>query len=79
VSVKEIIAAVEEVSGQPVPVKTGPRRLGDPDSLVADPALAKQLLGWEANRKDVRDMVRPAWLWCHGPNHGRFPPNSRTP
>ena len=78
VSVKEIIAAVEEVSGQSVPVKIGPRRAGDPDLLVADPSLAKQLLGWEATRKDVRDMVRPAWLWCHGPNHGRFPSNTRT-
>ena len=79
VSVKEIIAAVEEISGQPVPVKIGPRRAGDPDSLVADPSLAKQLLGWEATRKDVREMVRPAWLWCAGPNRGRFPANTRTP
>ena len=78
VSVKQIIAAVEEVSGKTVPVKYGPRRAGDPDSLVADPSLARQLLGWEAARKDVRDMVRPAWLWVNGPNRGRFPANSRS-
>ena len=78
VSVKEIITAVEEVSGQTVPVKIAARRSGDPDSLVADPSLAKQLLGWEATRKDVRDMVRPAWLWCHGPMRGRFPANTRS-
>jgi UDP-glucose-4-epimerase GalE len=77
VSVKEIIAAVEEVTGKAVPVKYGPRREGDPDSLVADPSLAKQVLGWEATRKDVRDMVRPAWLWVSGPNQGRFPANAR--
>jgi UDP-glucose-4-epimerase GalE len=77
VSVKQIIAAVEEVTGQTVPVKFGPRRAGDPDSLVADPSLAKQILGWEATRKDVRDMVRPAWLWLSGPRRGRFPANSR--
>jgi UDP-glucose-4-epimerase GalE len=76
VSVKEIIAAVEEVTGKAVPVKYGPRREGDPDSLVADPSLAKQMLGWEATRKDVRDMVRPAWLWVSGPNQGRFPANT---
>ena len=76
VSVKQIIQAVEEVTGKTVPVKYGPRRPGDPDSLVADPALAKQLLGWEAQRKDVRDMVRPAWLWMSGPNQGRFPKNA---
>ena len=78
VSVKQIIAAVEEVTGQSVPVKFGPRRPGDPDSLVADPALAKQLLGWQATRLDVRDMVRPAWLWMDGPRHGRYPANTRS-
>jgi UDP-glucose 4-epimerase len=77
VSVKEIIAAVEEVTGQSVPVKFGDRRPGDPDSLVADPTLAKQLLGWEARHKDVRDMVRPAWLWMSGPHAGRYPANQR--
>lgn len=78
VSVKQIISAVEEVTGKKVPVKYGPRRAGDPDSLVADPALAKELLGWEASRKDIRDMVRPAWLWASGPNHGRFPANTHS-
>jgi UDP-glucose 4-epimerase len=76
VSVKEIISAVEEVTGKTVPVRYGPRRPGDPDSLVADPALAKELLGWEASRKDVREMVRPAWLWMSGPNRGRYPKNA---
>ncbi len=78
VSVKQIIAAVEEVTGKSVPVKFGPRRAGDPDSLVADPALAKQLLGWQATRTDVRDMVRPAWLWMEGPRHGRYPANDHS-
>jgi UDP-glucose 4-epimerase len=77
VSVKEIINAVEAVSGKTVPVKYGPRREGDPPSLVADPALAKELLGWVATRKDIRDMVGPAWLWTTGPNHGRYPENKK--
>jgi UDP-glucose-4-epimerase GalE len=78
VSVKEIIAAVEEVTGKTVPVKYGPRREGDPASLVADPSLAKELLGWEAIRKDVRQMVGPAWIWTSGPNAGRYPPNKKS-
>jgi len=78
VSVKEIIAAVEEITGATVPVKYGPRREGDPDMLVADPAQAKRLLGWEAAHKDVRDMIRPAWVWFSGPNAGRFPANIRS-
>jgi len=75
VSVKEIIAAAEEVSGRSVPLKYGPRRPGDPDRLVADPSLAKSLLGWEARHKDVREMVRSAWAWVDGPRRGRYPAN----
>ncbi len=76
VSVKEIIAAVEEVTGRQVPVKYGPRRAGDPAMLVADPSLAKELLGWSAARRDVREMVRSAWAWTSGPNQGKFPANT---
>jgi len=78
VSVKEIISAVEEVTGKTVPVKYGPRREGDPDMLVADPAYAKEVLGWEASRKDIREMVRPAWNWVTGPHAGHFPANKKT-
>jgi UDP-glucose 4-epimerase len=72
VSVKEIIDAVEEVTGKTVPVSYGPRRAGDPAMLVAEPSRAKSLLGWEAAHKDVRDMVRSAWAWVSGPNGGHF-------
>ncbi len=75
VSVREIIDAVEEVTGKSVPLRHGPRREGDPPSLVADPALAAEVLGWKARRLDVRDMVRSAWAWVNGPSGGRFPPN----
>lgn len=72
VSVQEIIAAAEEVTGKRVPVRFGSRREGDPARLVADPSLAKSLLGWEASRKDVREMVRSAWAWSSGPRGGRY-------
>lgn len=76
VSVKEIIHAVEEVSGKSVPVIYGPRREGDPASLVADPTMAREVLGWTASRTDVREMVRPAWIWMNGPGKGRYPENT---
>jgi UDP-glucose 4-epimerase len=75
VSVRQIITAVETITGRPVPVKYGPRREGDPASLVADPTLAKNLLGWEASRKDILEMVGPAWQWADGPNGGKYPAN----
>jgi len=78
VSVLEIIRATEEITGKSVPVAYGPRRPGDPPSLVADPTLAAEALGWRAERRDVRDMVRTAWNWINGPTNGRFPENSRA-
>jgi UDP-glucose-4-epimerase GalE len=75
-SVKEIVTAAEEVTGLPVPVKYGPRREGDPASLVADPSLANELLGWSARHTDIRETIRSAWRWTDGPGGGRFPANS---
>ena len=72
VSVKEIIDAAESVTGKTVPVKYGERRAGDPPALLADPRLAKELLGWEAAHKDVREMVKHAWAWMSGPRGGRY-------
>lgn len=72
VSVKEIIDAVEEVTGKKVPVKYGPRRAGDPALLVADPSYAAANLGWKARHTDIRQIIRPAWKWISGPRGGRF-------
>jgi len=61
-SVQEVIRTVEEVTGKPVPRKLGPRRAGDPATLVANPSKAEALLDWKAQR-DLRDMVATAWNW----------------
>ena len=62
-SVKEIIKTVEKVTGKTVPVKWGERRAGDAIALWANPARAKQLLGWEAKHKDPETIIRSAWNW----------------
>jgi len=62
-SVKEIIGAVEKITGKKVPMKYGPRRAGDAIALWANPSRAKQLLGWEAKHKDPVDIIRSAWNW----------------
>lgn len=71
-SVKEIIQIIESVSGMTVPVEYGPRRAGDPSELIANPAKAKAVLGWEAKHKNPRDMVQAAWNWFNGPRKGRY-------
>ena len=43
----EVIAAVEEVTGRKVPYTIGPRREGDPPSLVAASDKLRDRLGWK--------------------------------
>ena len=62
-SVKEVVAAVERVTGKKVPSVIGPRREGDPPALVADSARLKQDLGWKPVYSDLETIVRTAWQW----------------
>jgi UDP-glucose 4-epimerase len=62
-SVKEIIAAAEQVAGKKAVVSYGPRRPGDAVALFADPSRAKKLLDWEARYKDPQTIIRSAWNW----------------
>ena len=72
VSVQEVIDLAESVTGKSVPRSQGPRRAGDPPVLVADPALARRILGWQAARPDPREMISSAWRWITGPRGGRY-------
>jgi UDP-glucose 4-epimerase len=56
-TVREVVDAVGEVLGQPVPHTIGARREGDPPALVADASRARQLLGWEPTRSELRLVV----------------------
>lgn len=62
-SVKEVVAVCRQVSGREICLKVGPRRPGDPPELVADPSLAKEVLGWSAKRSDLQTIVEDAWRW----------------
>ncbi len=69
-SVREVVAAVSEAAG-PVPHSLGPRRAGDPPSLVADVSRAAELLGWRAQCSDLATIVRDALAWESRPAYGR--------
>jgi UDP-glucose 4-epimerase len=62
-SVREVIAAVEAVTGRQVPVREGGRRVGDPARLVASSQRAEQLLGWRAQRPEIQTIVEDGWRW----------------
>jgi UDP-glucose-4-epimerase GalE len=72
VSVKELIATAENVTGKKIPIVMGERRPGDPPELVAAPDKAKKLLGWEAEYKDLTKVLETAWAWTNGPRKGHF-------
>ncbi|RKE86107.1 UDP-glucose 4-epimerase GalE [Rhizobium sp. AG855] len=65
-SVKELVSAVEAVSGRPLPVTQAERRAGDPPLLVASNETARTILGWEPEH-EIDDIIRSAWTW-----HSRF-------
>ncbi|CAN5884920.1 UDP-glucose 4-epimerase GalE [soil metagenome] len=71
-SVKEVIATAEAVTGKTILVSYGPRRAGDPPELVANPAKAKAVLGWEAELKEPRQHIESAWKWMTGARKGRY-------
>jgi UDP-glucose 4-epimerase len=61
-SVLEVVRAFEQASGKRVPYRIAPRRPGDVAQCYADPALARELLGWEAKRT-LAQMCADSWRW----------------
>ncbi|HEX4228173.1 MAG TPA: UDP-glucose 4-epimerase GalE [Bryobacteraceae bacterium] len=62
-SVKEVLASVERVTGRLVPHTIGPRREGDPPSLVANSDKLQQRLGWKPTRAELDRIVGDAWAF----------------
>jgi UDP-glucose-4-epimerase GalE len=62
-SVREVLEAVEQVTGAQVPTLYAGRRPGDPAILVADSTRAEKVLGWQPHRSTLDQMVASAWDW----------------
>eukprot|EP00929_Paragymnodinium_shiwhaense_P074701 TRINITY_DN38236_c0_g1_i1.p1 TRINITY_DN38236_c0_g1~~TRINITY_DN38236_c0_g1_i1.p1 ORF type:complete len:231 (-),score=35.35 TRINITY_DN38236_c0_g1_i1:97-789(-) len=59
-SVKEVITAMEEVSGRKIDWKVAERRSGDAPIAVADARKAQEILGCRASLS-LRDIMQSAW------------------
>ena len=66
-TVLEVLGAVESVVGRALDVPRGPRRAGDPETLVASSRKAREQLGWQPRRADIRQIVADAWAWHRQP------------
>ncbi|MFT8244462.1 UDP-glucose 4-epimerase GalE [Roseomonas sp. BN140053] len=62
-SVREVLSAVERVTGSPLPVRYTARRAGDPPALIAQADRIKEVLGWKPVRQDLDGIIRSALAW----------------
>lgn len=69
-SVKQIVDAVEKVTGRTLSVVYGERRAGDPPALIADTSKAQELLGWNPTRSTMEEMIGSAWAWMQAHPNG---------
>ncbi|MGI5338407.1 UDP-glucose 4-epimerase GalE [Streptomyces sp. CA-181903] len=60
-SVRQVVETAREVTGRPLPCRTGPRRPGDPAVLVASAERAREVLGWKPRRPELAAIIADAW------------------
>ena len=59
----DVLRAAEAIVGRTIPHRIGPRRPGDPPTLVASATRAADVLHWRPQRPSLEEMVRSAWAW----------------
>ena len=62
-SVREVIDVAREVTGHEIPEVVAERRAGDPAVLVASSEKAREVLGWQPEKADLREIIASAWAW----------------
>lgn len=62
-SVLEVLDAVDRVTNARIDRRMGPRRAGDPDSLISDNARIKATLPWQPRYADLDTIVGHAMAW----------------
>jgi UDP-glucose 4-epimerase len=63
-SVREVVAAAENVTGTSIHAREAPRRAGDPPILVASSDLIQAELGWTPRKPGLEEMVADAWAFA---------------
>ncbi|MDB4589750.1 UDP-glucose 4-epimerase GalE, partial [Verrucomicrobiales bacterium] len=72
-SIRQVIDTARAITGHDIPSKTGPRRPGDPATLVADSTTIRDQLGWQPKHADLRSIIQSAWNW-----HQEYPNGYRS-
>jgi UDP-glucose 4-epimerase len=62
-SVREVIESARRITGHAIPAKVGPRRPGDPATLVASSEKIRRELGWQPRFPSLDQIIETAWSW----------------
>lgn len=68
-SVREVIAAVNKVSGKPILVEEHPKRSGDIPALIAISDRIQQTLNWKPRHDDLEFIVKTSLDWERNPRY----------
>jgi UDP-glucose 4-epimerase len=69
-SVREVIETASQVTGKSIKVIERERRAGDPPILVGSSDKARQVLSWQPQYPQLRDILTHAWQW-HQKRHAQ--------
>ena len=75
-SVLQVIEAARRVTGHSIPATEAARRAGDPSTLVASSARAREVLGWTPRIPELEAIIATAWEWhrTHPDGYGERKP-----
>lgn len=62
-TVLEVIEEARRVTGHAIPHEIGPRRAGDPATLIASSDTIRRELGWQPRYPGLREILESAWEW----------------
>lgn len=79
ISVRQVVEAVQMISGRALDVREADRRPGDPAAIIANAEKIREVLGWQPKYDVLEEIVRSAWDWeRHLINIGALPVNAKT-
>jgi UDP-glucose 4-epimerase len=62
-SIQEVLNVARKITGHPIPAEVGPRRPGDPATLIASSEAIRGELGWQPRHSELEQIVGDAWEW----------------
>lgn len=65
-SVRQVVDRTLALADRPFPVREGPRRAGDPPSIVANAELLQTRLGWVPRHNDLDSIIKSGIAYARG-------------